>query len=254
MIRRLRRRRLLAPVLFGALMTGGCELLGTDTVQLTPPRTFGDKAPETGVQPKDTGASAGPKKETPPEQAALLGTPRPGQAPGRHESSVSGFEPEAKEATNVDYIPPTTASAYNRATVVSGAPRVSPRPAPTQPTGRVVTLTPGEFRVERDTDTTMKYTPDDPDGKKLETRVQQLEQRLEQRDRVVRQSGTEMQAANEELRKTLAHVEALRNEVNEMRARLGNRDKEDVETLQLTVKALEKMLGEESASGDGPRK
>jgi hypothetical protein len=254
MIRRLRRRRMLAPVLFGALVTGGCQLLGTDTAPLTPPQTFGDKAPETGAQMQKTGPFAGPNNGTPADQTAMLGTPRPGQAPRRHESPASAFEPEAKEATNVDYIPPATASPYNRATTVSSTARAPSRPDPTLPTGRVVTLTPGEFRVERDADVTLKCNSGDPDAKKLETRVQQLEHRLEQRDRIVRESGTEIQAANEELRKTVAHVEALRNEVHEMRARLGNRDKEDIESLQLTIKALEKLLAEEGATGDGPRK
>jgi hypothetical protein len=223
-------------------MTGGCQLLGTDP---TPLRSFGDKAPESGAQPKDTGASAGAKKEAAAAQAAVSATPRPGQGPGRQELPVLGVEPDAKEATTVDYIPPVTTSPYNRATTVSGAPRVSSRLDSSQPTDRVVTLTPGEFRVERDADA---------DDKKLETRVQQLEERLEQRDRTVRQSGAETQTANEELRKMREHVEALRNEVTEMRARLANRDKEDIEALQRTVKALEKLVGEDGASRDYPPK
>jgi hypothetical protein len=240
MIKKLRKRRLLAPVLCGTLLTGGCELLGTSTAPLTPPRSFGDKASDAGAQPGAAGRPAGPRGELPPDQTAVLGTPRPGQPSGRRDP-ISGLEPEPKEATTVDYIPPGPGSPYSPAAALPQA-----KSAQQTTAGRVMTLTPGEFRIDRDNEMAAKLNAGEPDARKLDTRVQQL-------DRLVRQSGTEVQAANDDLRKTAAQVDALRNEVNELRAQLRKRDSDDIESLQRTVKALEKLAGEESTAPEAPR-
>jgi peptidoglycan hydrolase CwlO-like protein len=83
--------------------------------------------------------------------------------------------------------------------------------------------------------------------------MQQLEQRLEQRDLAVRQSGAEVQAATEELRKTVTHVETWRKEADELRTQMHNRDKEEIDMLKKQIQLVERLLAEESpASSSSP--
>ena len=89
MIGLLRRRGgLLAPVLFGSLLTGGCQLFGTNSEPLTPPGYFNDKMPKANVQPPAPADAAGLKQNT--EQDFLPKTQAAQTDPAPHESRGVG--------------------------------------------------------------------------------------------------------------------------------------------------------------------
>ncbi len=254
MIGLLRGRRLLAPVLFSTLLSGGCQLFGTDSKPITPAGAFDKKKINTTEQPLSV-----PTAERKNEGGANTQQAGDGFRPKRE---VEGREVSAadaglkKDATNVVYIPPTSSIAIRPTSAPSGPSGVPVRPdlsaqTSTGAAGTILNSSPLN-KLDRETDAAVKVNTAAPETKSLEVRMLQLEQRLEQRDRAVKQTGAEVQAATEELHRTLGSVETWRKEVDEARAKLQKREKEDIETMKLTVKTLERMLAED-APGENRR-
>jgi hypothetical protein len=237
---RFRRTRSLAPLLFGALLTSGCQLSGAGSAAVNPSGPFNLKGSGPGSGTATASGDAPLKDEAAAKRKPAVDPFA--QPTDRRGFGASSTEPEGKEATTVSYIPPTTTSPYRAQAPNFGA---AGQKAPAS-AGRVVTLTPGELRAEGDGDTATKTDARSDDVKDLDKRMQQLEQRLEQRDRAVRQSGAEVQAASEELRKTLTQVETWRKEMDEMRTTMRKRDREDIEMLKPLVERLQRELGEDA--------
>jgi hypothetical protein len=134
------------------------------------------------------------------------------------------------------------------------------RCAPTA-TGCLLNMAPGESPVERLTEMTQKLGIAERERRDLEGRFQQLgvtlDQRnaiLEQREKVMQQTGGEIQEAAVEVQRTLALVKAVQKEMEEMRAALLQRDKQDVETLKAINKLLERLANEKVRPDDGEQK
>jgi hypothetical protein len=225
----LRRKRLLAPVLCGSLLSGGCYLFGPETGQFPQSGAVNDKAVGQDGQP---GAGTG--------QA-----PKPAALPERHPPDVPPPVPDAqgKEATTVSYIPPS-----------GGLSPYSPIIGPSGPAGSRLpgsNVVPVENRTGQETDLPTNYNGSDIDS--YRARVQQLEQRLEQRERAAKRSSAELQAATEELQRTRNELAAARKEADDLRARMRDRERENNEALRAYCNKLEQLLGEAPTPEAAPK-
>ncbi len=245
MIGRLRRSRLLAPVLFGSLLTGGCQLFGPDAPPKTQTGLNDNKTTKTDAPSLLTG-SGDRKNEAGPDQPVATAFRNRPESESRDAAAVT-LDPRTKEAPNVSYIPPTAPTPG-----ASGPAGLTIRPNANQQTagdaapGRILSPPPGESLLKREDEMTMKSSVGDANLKLLQTQIQQNQQRLEQRDKAVRQSEAEVQAAAEALRTTRAKVESSQKELDDVKTQLRNRDKEDIAILTPLVEALERRLKEEA--------
>ena len=271
----LRRQRLLAPVLFGTMLTGGCQLFGTNAPSSPRSGAIDGKI----VNSQQTDSAVSPRKGAGPELPPVVETNGSGRGDdGRPVSSLRSST-EGKEATTVTRIsstpdastggssrtidlstlPPGTRTTVTSSTVANPSNAV---PAASGPAGQVVRTdarqqtAPGtpnrlptgsaEEQTDRADEMTMKYRSGSDDAiKRMELRLQSLEQRLELGDRAVRQSGVEVKAATEEVQRTRVQNEGLRKEADELRIKLRNRDKEEIESLKTQIETARRLIGKE---------
>jgi hypothetical protein len=221
----LRRKRLLAPLLCGSLLSGGCYLFGPETGQFPQSGAVNDKAVGQDGQP-GTGTGQSPK---------------PGALPERHPPDVPPPVPDsqAKDATStVGYLAPTGGQSPYSPIYGPSGPAVS-RQAGDPRSSNVV---PVENRTGGESDQPTSYNGSDIDS--YRARVQQLEKSLEQRERAAKRSIAELQAAAEELQRTRADLAAARKEADDLRARMRDRERENNEALRAYCNKIEQLLGE----------
>jgi hypothetical protein len=244
MIARPGARRWQAALLFGGLLTGGCQWPASNAQQLTPDGFVKDSPAGKDTQfvaDNATGQNQNPAPDhRPPGDVSMTVTERPD-----HPGPI--LETPGKDATTVSYIPPmgTAQSPYSPIAAPSGPsaatlPTDTVRRTDATPTGRPVNLILSDTRSARDVEMTAKYDGDN----KLEAvlaRVQQLEQRLEQRDQAVKQSGVEVQTATEEVHRTRTQLASLRKELDETRATMHDHDREYREAMTQCVELLERL-------------
>jgi septal ring factor EnvC (AmiA/AmiB activator) len=85
------------------------------------------------------------------------------------------------------------------------------------------------------------------DRKVLATRLQQAETLLEEKEQALFVTGKEIQAATEEVGRTRADLQRFKQEMESLRGRLKNIEKEDRETLESIIRMLEQMLDQDKA-------
>ena len=110
MIGMLRGGRLLAPVLFGTLLSGGCQSSGTDSRPITPPGAFDKSKVKANEKP-----AAGPFADRKDDTGF-----RPKQETEVRDVSAPDAGSKGTEAKNVTYIPPGPSTADHTPSVPSG--------------------------------------------------------------------------------------------------------------------------------------
>jgi septal ring factor EnvC (AmiA/AmiB activator) len=88
------------------------------------------------------------------------------------------------------------------------------------------------------------------DRKTLAARLQQAEMQLEEKDQALAAVGHEILAATEEVARTRDELRRFKGEMEALRNRLKNAEKEDRATLESIIKMLEHMLEQDKRPAD----
>lgn len=109
-------------------------------------------------------------------------------------------------------------------------------------TGAEMGLAPHEQPMEKATELIRKMNLLTEDNKSLLTRVRMLEAAAEAREQAVAESVREVETATGEVAKTRADMQAVRREINALKARVQQVEADEAETLRQVIAALEAVL------------
>ena len=228
----------MTPALLGLVLQGGCQLFGGHAPSGTPAGgdaastpLAADTAPTTGLSLDAAKPSAGQAPALQVDAAVTpvaLQTPAPVPAPTDGTAAPGRIEP----------VP------------VGGKPETHQRPAPTA-TGELLRLAPGESPIERLTAVTLKLDAVEADRKTLQGRVQTLSTALEEREKALHQATREVQDSADEIQRTRTAAQTLKQDLDEVRAALSRRDKDEIETLKAINKLLERYAEDKKSPSAG---
>ncbi len=237
----------IAPAWIGACLQGGCQQLGhsgatgstpsaTPVAKIAAPTApVGLEKPATPSSPEDASQTWVKESDGSLVQVSLPPTSEPGLSPRTDDGLQTGPGPGR----------PGDASRTVEMTATVGTGNPHQRLFPTA-NGALLNMAPGESPVERLTKMTEKLESAEALRKTLETRVQQLTADAEQREKVLQRVTREIQEASEEVQSMFLVAQSLRQEMDDVRASLNRRDKDEIETLKVINKMLERMAEEKS--------
>jgi outer membrane murein-binding lipoprotein Lpp len=153
----------------------------------------------------------------------------------------AGFRPQFGFFGQAPAAPPAPAASGD---AVAQASYTERGPGLSRPTvsGSQLNLKPDETVVERALELVQKLTQAEEEKKTLGARVQQLESQVEEREKALRQAETEVKAATMELTQARSDLQRWKQQVVGLREKLGSAEKDNLETLQSIVNALEQLL------------
>ncbi|MCX7665319.1 MAG: hypothetical protein N2112_07230 [Gemmataceae bacterium] len=109
-------------------------------------------------------------------------------------------------------------------------------------TGLYLNQGPYDSPFERAVELGLRVQSLEGENAELRNKIRQLEQLVENRERLLREDETELRNAAEDVVRARAELEAVRKDFAKLKARLRQVEKEDLETLRSIVTALEKLL------------
>lgn len=163
-----------------------------------------------------------------------------------HPTPAAGPPPAAAAA-----VPPTPAAAPPH--VPGSAPLHMPAPAPPNPHARstptaggaTLNLGPGEMPIDRALELAKRVDDCTAANRYLHDRLRTLEAKADEREEAIAESRRVVQSAEVEVAQTRADLGVVRKEVDRLKQRLKQVEKDETETLKLVIDALEKLLREE---------
>jgi hypothetical protein len=245
-----RNRRLawMAPALLGILVQGGCHLFGRQGAagnaarpDAIGPAVSPDVTAKNGKFPDSAPGPDGPQFAATARDGDPAITPVVVQSPAMP-PAPAGTDENTKGAPG-PATPPTSG-------------RIEPLPAPAKPephqraaptaTGALLNLAPGESPIERLTAVALRLEGVEAERKALQARAESLSATLGEREKALQQAVREVQDSAEEMQRTRTAAQTLKQEVEEVRAALSRRDKDEIETLRAINKLLERMTEEKN--------
>ncbi len=203
--------------------------------QAPAPRPMPQGPPDPAAAPAKDSAAKTPGQPQPP--STNKDSPAPGTTAGPPKPAGARYAPELAPVPRK--VPPAPPGA---AVVPAAVPLVDPhqRPVPTA-AGELLNLPPGASLAERALQLSSRLAAADADRQALELRARELSAALEARDQALARHGREIHEAAEEVARAREQVAGWRKELEAARARMRDREQDDVQTLKAVIGLLERL-------------